>query len=288
MSKRPSWLRFSVLGFGLGVLAFAGCGTVTRSLADVEGSVASPAGLVDATSAARMATESIEKDALLEAKPTPVVPTGFVLPAASPALAALASALRQEDGVDTGVIPDFFETVCVGIERNGRPVSQTVDLNGVPGFKGTYSVAVACTQDKSFDVTLGFANTCRGDVCYDGAGHYQLKAGKLVWSFRTEAAQSGARRTIDIGGVLTIGAPVADIKMVGFFPKAEDANTVSPVVLTWSALGVGKYSEYYVTGGNGRYRCNSADAGVSGCCRQLGSADRPTGEQFTWGDATCS
>lgn len=273
--------------FYIGALAlFVGCGAPqARSLTDIDTSTTKPTGTVDAISAASVVVDNQQKEELFEtvSVKTPRLPTGFILPPFGPVI-------RAEGDTPAVQVPDFYVNACNGVERNGKEVVTPVDLKS-EGLSGTLNVGVACTDQHAFVMSVAMQNACSKSACFDGNARYELKDAKLLWSLRATVTAGGVARDVDIGGTVKVGGALADIRLIGYFKVAgkdgKPAGDAKPVILTWSALGVGKYSEYYLTGANGKYRCNTPDSGKSGCCRQLGADEKPTGEQFTWGGNMC-
>lgn len=270
------------------------CGNQARDLTEIDTSTTKPTGTVDSVSASQVVLDNIAKDELFESVSvkTPRLPTGFIVEPAGFAIPSWAETGTSAPSGGTVQVPDFFVNACNGVERNMKENVTTVDLKA-EGLAGTMTVSVQCNDQHYFSMSVQMAGACSKNNCFDGNGRYELKDGKLLWSLRaTVKPQSGgASHDVDMGGTVKVGGSLADIRLIGFFKAAgkdgKPTGDAKPVILTWSALGVGKYSEYYVTGAGGKYRCNTPDNGKSGCCRQLGADEKPTGEQFTWGGNMC-
>jgi hypothetical protein len=268
----------------------AACGAQPRSLDEIDTDTTKPTGTVDAISASSIVLDHSAKDALFEAvaAKNSRLPTGFIVTPNTLWLPRLDSA---QDMTPAGQVPDFFSNACTGVSRDGKETSETLDMSTI-GLSGTLIVAVSCNDQHGFTMNVTMNAACSKTACFDGGAHYQLAAGKLVWSLRgTVKPTGGTSRDVDIAGVAVVGGTPADLKLVGFYKAAgkdgKPTGDGKPVILTWGGPGVGQFSEYYLTGADGLYRCNTIDIGVSGCCRHLDASNNPTGDPITWGGKMC-
>ncbi|MCC6806288.1 MAG: hypothetical protein IT381_02595 [Deltaproteobacteria bacterium] len=286
----------------LPLACFLACGNPPRALEEIDQSSAKPTGVVDSVSAAQIVVDNIAKDELFESVATKNsrLPTGFIVGPRETWLPTFDfEPARAEETVPAGSVrvPDFYELACHGVERNMKAVTDNVDLKA-DGGSGTLSVTVQCNDQHYFTMTVTMGAACAKSWCFEGSSRYELKDGKLIWALRAtvKPAAGGTSHDVDMGGTLKVGiVPLSDVKLLGFFKTigkdGKPAGDAKPVILSWSpapGVGIGKYSEYYLTGAGGKYRCNTPDSGKTGCCRLLGANDSPTGEQFTWGTGgTC-
>ena len=239
-------------------LTLLACGSAPRSFTDIRAAAASPTGTVDKNDAPKIVLYNRTRDALVRA----------------------VGVLQTKVPVNYIVAPDsLYATTCTNAATDGSVQTSTLDLSQAPdaGTTGSVTVSFSCSAE-TYTMSLTFNNACTSQLCFTGPLRIEATASQFTWALKADSKVPGASATtaVDMGGVADVtAAGYANDRVVGYFGSPKPA----PILLTWSAPGINKYSEFYLTGAT-RYICHSGDTHT---CDPIDASGNATGAgQLSW------
>lgn len=238
----------------LAFLALAACGSGPKTFAQITKALeTAPTGTVDATTAKQAVTDNLLRDGLATAIGAAElrVPYGYALSA----------------------------TACTNVAKDGSPLVTQIDLatTGDGVSTGKLTSTLRCKSTASFTFEFLIQKACVRDECFEGSWNLEGSDTKLTWTMRgyRTTGTSTVRRLVDMGGSneVTGEDKFTKAKFVAFIGEKEPQPNI---LLEWGNGGPNKYTQFSLTGGNGKFVCASTDNGKTGDCAGVDAAGKPT------------